>query len=184
MLVRGVLAILFSTHAPSPQIAKSLSVRADHSLSELLTVLDRVSFWISPRRRWEESRGDTIAGVLVGFTCWLPPGVLSQACSNHTVSVASTSLAVALCSPGSGLLSFSTAAPYLPSQKWWVGLRQQQLLLCEGPGLLLPSALQAGSCPLTHTPGTLLHVHTHTHSHSLSTGFLSRLLCGLAARLV
>lgn len=89
---------------------------------------------------------------------------------------------VTLCSSGSWLLSFSTVAENLPSQKCQVGLWQRQLLHYEITGRLLPSAPQASSCPLMHTPCTLVHEHIHTHPHSLSDGFLSWLLCSLTAR--
>ena len=41
---------LLSEFSTSSKSTKSLSARADHSLPVPLTVLDRVSLWLSPRR--------------------------------------------------------------------------------------------------------------------------------------
>ena len=68
---------LFSICSPSTKITECLLVRAGHCLSEPLTVLDKVSLWISPGWFWEESHSNTITQSGNGLLFLLPPEILS-----------------------------------------------------------------------------------------------------------
>ena len=89
-------------------------VSAGHSLPQPPTVLDKVSLWISPEWHWEESRSDTITQGSGEVLSLLPAVILNlgQACSCHTVSAATTTLAVSLHPQSLCLLSPTTASSF------------------------------------------------------------------------
>ena len=114
---------LFSSCSLSAETTESLTIRAGHLLSEPPTVLDNVSLWIFPGRRWEEPFNYTITqGDDVVLSLLLPEIFrIGRTCSHCAVSGVCTSPAVSLCHWCSQLLLQSIVTLALHCQRGSLG---------------------------------------------------------------